>query len=1211
MRARRLVVSLFVLVLIATALPASLAVAAEPGTAASSPGVEGPVIGPKVVAKKSKAVRDLPQGSVPISKGNPLLSSSTVDRDTGAGGAVDPVAQFSSDDRALDQLGNPIVNVTGQGGANPNDTNGDVGPNDYVQMINSQFRIYDKAGAPRGPAAAISTLWTSANPADTSECATQNAGDPVVLYDNLADRWLLSQFARSVAPAPAGGGFICVAISQTADPTGAYYLYQFQTQRFPDYYKVGAWPDGYYVSANLNGPNTAMANVYDRANMLNGNPAGSVQFEVASFAGNFDTLIPSDVDGFSNPPLGTPNFLYRPHDTAVASVPGPFDNVEMWEFQTDWVTPANSSITGPTYVQTAPFDSTTCGYVFPTDCIPQPGTAQLITAIPLAGMFRFPYRNYGDREVLAGNFTVDANGADGVGIRWFILERTGGGAWSVATEGTYAPQPTGAPAFVHRWMGSVAMDRFGNLALGHSRSSSAHPTGTTGFPSAYYTGRLASDPNGLLPQPEILVRQGQSATGSDRWGDYYAMTVDPVDDCTFWYTGDSTGAGGFRQSSIASFRFSDCATDLEISKTVDPTDPNAGEEIVYTITVANNGPIGAQNVVVSDVLPAAFNYLANTDACSGVAVGATGTLTCQLGTIGAGQSRSFQIKGTIDAALGGATAITNTATVSSAANESDPADNVATLTHLVNELADVRVTKFCKPDTYPAPAGTSGVCSIFVTNDGPSAARLVNLVDTHVSNGAFSLGTPSNGACVVVGGVMTCPLGQILPGTTVRVDVPVSSNDRVDVNDTAVATSGTPPSGTPDPNDGNNQATAGLSFDASANLSITKTGPASAVAGTQFDYTLTVDNAGPSSAEAVVVSDELPAGVDFVSASATVGTFTAVAGTVTWNLGTVAPADPPRTLTITVKVHPDTTAPLVNNASVTSLTSDPNTANNLATWTVAVNAVAGLTLTKTDSPDPVVAGADLTYTLTVGNGGPSTAVDVVVTDTLPAGTTLVSAVGGTGSTACAEVAPGSVSCEVGDLDPGESETLFITVHIASSVPDGTVLVNNAVAESPTDPDGANASAATTVIARADLWMEKTGTAPAGNPAGALIYTLTVHNHPGSAPDDTPTSGTGGPSDALNVVVSDPLPLTNKKMTVQFLTPGCTYDKPLHKVTCTAAVVPYGTSVVFSFQVQVQGSVGTITNTATVTASTTDPVAANNSDTTNNVVQGGTGKGKKP
>jgi uncharacterized repeat protein (TIGR01451 family) len=1190
-------------VLLAASVPS--AAAAQP-EGRSSPGVQGPFIGEKVKPKLSKAVRDLPAVPAGTSKGNPLIGTSGGDPITGSG-AVDPVAQFADDGFALTELGNPIVNVPGQGGSNPNDTNGDVGPNDYVQMINSQFRIFDKLGAPRGPAAAISTLWTSVNPADTSECATQNAGDPVVLYDNLADRWLLSQFARDLGN-PADG-FICIAISQTADPTGQYHLYQFGTQRFPDYYKIGAWPDGYYISANLNGPNTAMANVYDRANMLNGNPAGSIEFEVASFAGNFDTLIPSDVDGFSNPPPGTPNFLYRPHDTAVASAPAPFDNIEMWEFQTDWVVPASSAITGPTFVPTAPFDSTTCGYVFPTDCVPQPGTVQLITAIPLVGMFRFPYRNYGDREVLAGNFTVDANGADGVGIRWFTLERSGGGAWAVDTEGTYAPQPVGAPAFVHRWMGSAAMDRFGNFALGHSRSSSQDFAGAgTGFPSAMYSGRLADDPNGLLPQPEITIQQGQGVTGSDRWGDYYTMTVDPVDDCTFWYTGDATAANGSRQSRIASFRFADCATDLEIGKTVSPAHPVAGQEIVYTITVTNDGPIAAQNVVVTDVLPAEVNYLTDTDTCTGVAVGATGTLTCPLGTIGAGETRSFEIKVSIDQDLGGATSITNTVSVTSSANESDPSDNTFGLTHLVNESADVRVSKFCKPDTEPAPAGTSGVCTIFVSNDGPSAAREVELVDTHVSDGSFTLGpvTTSTGTCAIATDTVTCDLGMIGVGETERIDVDVTSADNVDVNDIARATSATP-----DPAMANNQAESGLSFDASADLSITKTGPPTATAGMSFTYQLTVDNAGPSTATNVVVVDELPDDVDFVSAVASAGTFTAVAGTVTWNLGNVAPADPARTLDITVFVHPDATSPLVNNANVTSTTSDPNTANNLATWTVALDAEAGLTLTKTDSPDPVIAGNELTYTVTVGNGGPSTAVDVVVTDTLPAGTTLVSAVGGTGTTVCAEVQTGVVSCEVGDLDPGETETIFITVLVDASVPDGTVLVNNAEATSPTDPDGATAQASTTVNAQADLWMEKTGTASAGNPAGALTYQLTVHNHPGSAPDDTPTSGAGGPSDAQDVVVVDTLPLTPKKLIVQFLTPGCTYSEGTHQVTCTTPTVPAGTSATFEIQVQIKGSVGTITNQATVSSSTADPVAGNNTDIVNNVVQGSTGKGKKP
>ena len=188
---------------------------------------------------------------------------------------------------------------------------------------------------------------------------------------------------------------------------------------------------------------------------------------------------------------------------------------------------------------------------------------------------------------------------------------------------------------------------------------------------------------------------------------------------------------------------------------------------------------------------------------------------------------------------------------------------------------------------------------------------------------------------------------------------------------------------------------------------------------------------------------------------------------------------------------------------------DPDTSNNRVTFTTAVSATAGLAITKTDSPDPVMAGAELVYTLQVSNGGPSTAQDVVLVDTLPAGTTLVSAVGGTGAVACALSGPGVVSCDIGDLDPGQSVTIFITVKVNANVPNGTVLVNTAEATSPTDPDGASVSTETTVQTEAELCIEKTGVKPAGNPAGALIYRITVYNKAGMAPDDTPTSGTGG------------------------------------------------------------------------------------------------------
>ena len=369
-------------------------------------------------------------------------------------------------------------------------------------------------------------------------------------------------------------------------------------------------------------------------------------------------------------------------------------------------------------------------------------------------------------------------------------------------------------------------------------------------------------------------------------------------------------------------------------------------------------------------------------------------------------------------------------------------------------------------------------------------------------------------------------------------------------------------------------------------------------------------NAGPQTADAAVVTDTLPPGVTFVSATPTTGTATHSGGVVTWNLGNVDPDDPVRTLTVTVKVNPQTTGSLVNSAAVASATADPDAGNNLASSTTAVTAVANLTLTKTDSPDAVIAGSNLSYTLTLGNSGPSTAQDVVLTDPLPAGVSFVSAVGCTGATACAEVTPGVVSCAVGDLDPGQSVQRIITVKVLASLPAGQ-LSNTAKLSSPTDADGVEAGATTAVATSADLWMEKTGTAPAGNPSGALVYRLTVHNDTGSAPDSTPTSGAGGPSDAQTVVVVDTLPLTARKLTVQFLSPGCSYSKVTHLVTCTAATIPAGSTVTFQIQVQISGSSGSLTNVARVSSATADPTPGNNTDSVNNVVQGGTGKPPRP
>ena len=518
--------------------------------------------------------------------------------------------------------------------------------------------------------------------------------------------------------------------------------------------------------------------------------------------------------------------------------------------------------------------------------------------------------------------------------------------------------------------------------------------------------------------------------------------------------------------------------ELSIAKTASPNPVVAGEQLDYTISVTNNGPGSATDVVVTDVLPAGVTYLANSDSC----VNNSGTLTCSLGTLMPNVVATFTIQVRVNANLlssipGSTTNISNTASVAATEPDGNLSNNSVTITTNVIESADVSVRKECKPDTGPAPAGTSGVCSIFVTNFGPSFARLVTLTDTHFSNGTFSIGTPvtTQGTCSVggAGTVVSCNLGTIGSGQTVQIDVPITSDNGVDVNNVARALSATQ-----DPDTTNNEATSGLSFAASADLVIVKTGPASVNLGATFSYTLSVDNNGPSTANNVVVTDALPPGVQFVSAVASVGTFNVVGSTVSWNLGTVAVADPVRTLQVTVRVLPTTGATLVNNASVTSSTADPNGANNLSTTTTQV----------------------------IGT---------------------------------------------------------------------------------------------------DLWIAKSGTAPANNPSGALVYQITVYNSAGNAPDDTPTSGSGGPNAAQNVQVVDVLPLDNKKMVVQFLTPGCTYSSSLHRVACSVATLPAGASATFEIQVQIKGSVGLITNTATVTSETYDPNTSNNTDIVNNVIKGGT------
>jgi uncharacterized repeat protein (TIGR01451 family) len=315
------------------------------------------------------------------------------------------------------------------------------------------------------------------------------------------------------------------------------------------------------------------------------------------------------------------------------------------------------------------------------------------------------------------------------------------------------------------------------------------------------------------------------------------------------------------------------------------------------------------------------------------------------------------------------------------------------------------------------------------------------------------------------------------------------------------------------------------------------------------------------------------------------------------------------TMTIVVTVLPQATGLLQNSASVASDTQDPNNANNLATTTTAVAVEADLSVTKSDSPDPVSAGAELTYTLQVANAGPSTATGVELTDNLPPEVDFVSATisGGTGT--CVSLGGGTVACDLNDLDPGDDVTVVIDTLVDASVPNGTIITNTVgVSSAAFDPDPSNNtdSEETAVIATADLWIDKTGNALTSNPSGTVEYQLTVHNDAGCSSDDPQNCGNGGPSDAQNVVVTDVLPLTAKKFVVQYVSEDCIYDQGTHTVTCTTPVLPAGSSVLHVIQADIKGKAEAVSNTASVDSETTDPVPGNNVDTYLMSIKGGKG-----
>jgi hypothetical protein len=486
----------------------------------------------------SKKLRDIPPGDAPqwtVPREMPEPKSDKAGKTSPLPQVADPVVQKQFNGpgslaaAAAPSAVKNFPGLTNRNGVYPPDPTGDVGPNHYVQMVNSSIQIFDKNGATLYGPTNNNTIWSGFGGA----CQTRNDGDPVVLYDQLADRWLVSQFTSA---SPYGE---CIAISQTGDPTGAWYRYffQFSTTVFYDYPHLGVWPDGYYMGANrftqlYQGP---AAVVFDRAKMLLGQPATFQAFNVSS---SYGTLLPSDLDGATLPPAGAPNVFAAKGNNALY----------LWKFKVNWATPASSTFTGPTTLTTAAFNNLcTSG----RSCVPQPGTTVGLDGLGDRLMFRLAYRNMGTYDTLVATHAVNAvTTGTQAAVRWYEVRNPASTTPSIYQQGTYAPDAT------NRWLSSIAMDKTGNIAMVYSASSSSV------YPSIRYTGRLASDTLGQMPQGEsTLIAGSGSQTGTaSRWGDYAQITVDPVDDCTFWMTHEympSTGAAPWT-TRIGAFKFDAC-----------------------------------------------------------------------------------------------------------------------------------------------------------------------------------------------------------------------------------------------------------------------------------------------------------------------------------------------------------------------------------------------------------------------------------------------------------------------------------------------------------------------------------------------------------------------------------------------------------------------------------------------------------------------------
>ncbi len=457
--------------------------------------------------------------------------------------ATPAVTDFPVTSSNFDGLGQGFAGPSGPFAVTsvPPDPVGAVGPNHYVQAVNDAFAVFDKTGNTVFGPAALGTLW-----AGSGDGCSAPGGSPSVQYDSMADRWVIVHVVVG-----ASQSVECVAVSITSDPAGPYAPYAFTyPNELVDSPRLAIWPDGYYVTFNvfklspvvLNGSRVC---AYDRAKMILGAPATQQCFDTSS---SFTGLLAADLDGTRLPLAGAPE--------RVVGLGATNTTLAAWKVHLDWLTPTNSVVSGPTTLTVDRYDRP-C----PTGpCVPQNGGGSL-DAVGDRLMNRLAYRNFADgHQALVASHAVAVGTS--VGERWYELRPDANNDLSVFQQGTYALDST------FRWMGSVAQDQAGNIALAFSTSSA------TSTPAVRATARLADDPPGLMPQGEATIIAGAGAQGAtvSRWGDASQLEIDPVDDCTFWYTNEYIPANGIFnwRTRIAAFKMPGCGVVRDFSLSTPP-----------------------------------------------------------------------------------------------------------------------------------------------------------------------------------------------------------------------------------------------------------------------------------------------------------------------------------------------------------------------------------------------------------------------------------------------------------------------------------------------------------------------------------------------------------------------------------------------------------------------------------------------------------------